>query len=111
MSGQPGVVCLTPMAWLLATWGGLRYVTPAEGRAARHPLLAAAVVGALIGIGEGIFFIAVVDRAMPPATADDAAKTLVLDAVIVAAGICICAGLSVLTALITLKRLERERAG
>jgi hypothetical protein len=31
-AGQPGVVCMTPMAWLLALWSGGQYVRLSGGR-------------------------------------------------------------------------------
>jgi hypothetical protein len=109
ISGQPGVVCVTPMAWVLATWGGTRYISLAGGRPGRRPLLGAALLGALLGVFEGIFFVVVITIAAPPVTAEDVTKTLILDVVMFVVGMLICAGLSVFTAMLTLKRYTREQ--
>ena len=111
VGGQLGVICVTPMAWLLATWSGTRYISLAGGRPARRPLLGAALLGVLLGVAEGIFFTVVTTSLLPPATPEDASKTLILDIVVFGAGIPICAGLSVFTAMLTLKRFARELRG
>lgn len=52
--GQPGVLCMTPMAWLLAIPAGLNYVAFAEGKPGRSPFLAGALVGATLGLLFGL---------------------------------------------------------
>lgn len=52
--GQPGILCLTPMAWLLAIPTGLNYVAFSEGRPGRSPFLAGALAGATLGILLGL---------------------------------------------------------
>ena len=37
LAGQPGVVCLTPAAWLLAFWSGGAYIRFSDGRPGRWP--------------------------------------------------------------------------
>ena len=54
LAGQPGVVCVTPMAWLLALWCGGRYIRLTDGRPERWPLLGPAIIGALLGLGMGV---------------------------------------------------------
>ena len=52
--GQPGIICLTPMAWLLAIPAGLNYVAFSEGKPGRNPFLAGALVGATLGLLLGL---------------------------------------------------------
>lgn len=109
LGGQPGVVCVTPMAWLLALWSGTQYVRLSKGRSERYALLGPALVGALLGTGEGIFFILVASLGMPPSTPEDALKTQALIPVIFAAGVIICAALSAFTAWLSLRRFASTR--
>ena len=107
-SHQPGVICLTPMAWLLALWSGGQYVRLSAGRPSRSQLAGPALLGAALGLLVGILFIFVTALALPAATPEDVQKTLVLDAVIVLAGVGVCAGFSTITAWLTLRRLARQ---
>lgn len=52
--GQPGIICMTPLAWLLAVPAGLNYVAFAEGKPGRIPFLAGAMVGATLGLLFGL---------------------------------------------------------
>jgi hypothetical protein len=64
-AGQPGVVCVTPMAWLMALWCGGQYVRLSSGRADQRPLPGAALVGTALGLGMSVVFI-LVSRASTP---------------------------------------------
>lgn len=110
-AGQPGVGCLTPMAWLYALWAGAAYVRLSGGRPDRIPLLGPALVGVALGFGMSAIFIVVSRQAMP--VGDDAGeieKARNLTAVISVAGAIICALFSVFTAALTLRRLRRSAA-
>jgi len=63
--GQPGVVCLTPMAWLLALPAGWNYVVFAQGRPGRQPFVAGALLGAILGLLYGLLFFGVAAYGMP----------------------------------------------
>ena len=52
--GQPGIICLTPMAWLLAIPAGLNYVAFSEGKPGRNPFLAGALLGGMLGLLLGL---------------------------------------------------------
>ncbi|MCB0184158.1 MAG: hypothetical protein KDE31_07840 [Caldilineaceae bacterium] len=52
--GQPGILCLTPLAWLLAVPTGLNYVAFSAGRPGRSPFWAGAVAGATLGLLFGL---------------------------------------------------------
>ena len=53
--GYPAVICMTPLAWLLALPIGMRVphesISPGNG-----PVIEAAVSGALLGIWQGLLF-------------------------------------------------------
>jgi hypothetical protein len=65
---QPGVICLTPMAWLLALPAGWNYVVFSHGNPGRQPLLAGAILGGLLGLLYGLFFFGVASVGMPVGT-------------------------------------------
>jgi hypothetical protein len=104
LTNYPGVVCVTPMAWLLALWCGVNYVRLSGGLPDRYPLLGPAAIGALLGLGQGLIFILVIGRAMPASTPDDISKTLLLTVVMVAGGILACAAISAFAAWLRLHR-------
>jgi hypothetical protein len=65
---QPGVICLTPMAWLLALPAGWNYVVFARGNPGRQPFLAGAILGAILGLFYGLIFFGVAAYGMPVGT-------------------------------------------
>src|SRR5688500_7041145 len=69
--GQPGVACLTPMAWLLALPAGWNYVVFAHGRPGRQPFMAGAILGAILGLLYGLLFFGVAVYGMPAGTEPD----------------------------------------
>src|SRR5688572_7420885 len=56
---QPGVVCVTPMAWLLACWVGLSCVARSRSGAKRSRLTEAGLAGGILGLLQGLLFAAV----------------------------------------------------
>ncbi|HTP11219.1 MAG TPA: hypothetical protein VMP08_23350, partial [Anaerolineae bacterium] len=52
-AGQPGVVCMTPLAWLLALWCGGRYVRLSDGQPDRFGSI---LLGAVLGLALGLIF-------------------------------------------------------
>jgi hypothetical protein len=108
-SGQPGVICVTPMAWLLALWSGGQYIRLTGGRGERKPLLGPALVGAALGVCMSVMFILVTAIALPAGSAPgEAAKAVLLDAIIGVGGILACAALSTFTGWLTLNRYRRQ---
>jgi hypothetical protein len=104
LARYPGVVCVTPLAWLLALVSGNRYVELSKGRADPQPLLAPALLGALLGLEQGIVFVLVSSLGMPPETPADAQKAAWLSVVVVVLGMLICAALSAAIAWLRLRR-------
>jgi hypothetical protein len=106
LGGYPGVVCVTPMAWLIGLWAGQR-VAATSRSAGRRPLVEAAVAGALVGLIEGVLFVAVGTQ-MPAQDAEELGQMVSFSACLVVLGVPITAGLAVLTAWLTLRRERRE---
>jgi hypothetical protein len=108
--GQPGVICITPVAWLLALWCGGEYIRRTGGREERWPMFAPALVGAVLGLCMGLFYILLSSQTMPVGTApDEIAKAQTLDITITAGGVLACAVLSMITAWLTLRRYRLRR--
>jgi len=63
--GQPGILCLTPLAWLLAVPTGLNYVAFSHGRPGRSPFFAGALAGATLGLLFGLLVWALGPALMP----------------------------------------------
>lgn len=53
---QPGVICVTPMAWLLALWVGLRCAVRTRSAQRSSRLTEAALAGAVFGLLQGVLF-------------------------------------------------------
>ena len=90
---QPGVVCVTPMAWLMAIWVGLRSV--AYTRSAEKPsrLIEAALAGGIFGLLQGVLF-AVIAPFMGNITPEERQKALLLTIVMIVLGALVAAVLS-----------------
>jgi hypothetical protein len=109
VSGQPGVVCITPMAWLLALWSGAQYAARTAGQPLKSPLLGPALLGTVLGIGFGLIFIlGISPLAAQEADPAEAAKYPGLTAAIFVGSVLVCALLSTFTAWLTRRRLARS---
>jgi hypothetical protein len=97
-SGQPGVVCITPLAWLLALWCGVRYVQLSDGFPGRW---GPALLGAALGLVMGILFVVVIGRL--PVQPDEVSKMQAITAFMVVGSIIVCTGLSVIAARVALR--------
>jgi hypothetical protein len=104
--GQPGVVCVTPMAWLLALWCGRRYVQLSDGQPDRF---GPALLGAALGLCLGLIFVLVSAQAIP-VDPSDVSKSQTLTAIMIAGGILVCAALSMFAARATLRQYSDRRA-
>jgi Na+/proline symporter len=96
---QPGVLCMTPMAWLLALPAGWNYTIFSRGRPGRSPFIAGAILGAILGLLFGLLFWVGATYAMPVGTdPDEIAKMQNMVLFILAGGMVIAALLSGLMA-------------
>lgn len=110
LSGQPGVVCATPMAWVMAFWCGGQYVRLSGGRPGRWPLLGPGLVGALLGAGMSALFILVSRLAMPVGSdPGEMIKARNLTIAISLGSLLMCTFFSMITAWITLQRYANQQ--
>jgi hypothetical protein len=94
-TGQPGVACMTPLAWLLALPAGWNYVAFSQGKPGRQPFIAGAIVGAILGLLYGVLFFGVAAYGMPVGSnPDEIAKMQNLVIFMIAGGALIAALLS-----------------
>lgn len=103
---QPGVVCMTPVAWLLALWVGILYSASSRATTKGSRLIGAAVAGAAFGALQGALF-AVVAPYMGDIKSNEQQKALMLTIIMVVAGAAVCALLSVATAAAQEKRRNK----
>jgi hypothetical protein len=105
--GYPGVICVTPMAWLMALWSGMAYARQTAGRPARRPLLAPALVGALLGLYLGLTFVVVNALSLSAGVeGEEWTRAWILSLIILALSIPVCALLSVFTAWLVRRRTQ-----
>src|SRR5512140_2179882 len=104
-AGQPGIVCMTPMAWLLALWSGRQYVRLSDGQPG---LLGPALVGAVLGLGLGLVFALVSTQAMP-VDPSEVGKSQTLTAIMIVGGVVVCTALSTFMARTALRRYARNQ--
>ena len=106
-SGYPGVVCITPMAWLLAIRTGT--VCSLRSRTQKYPtrLLEAALAGGILGLLQGVLFF-IVTPFMGPIKPEEEANTMILNLIMLGAGALIAAILSLFSAMSMKRRRKRE---
>jgi len=105
LAGQPGIICVTPMAWLLALWCGGHYIHLVGGVHGRRPLLGPGLLGAALGLCMGVMFILVSTFYMPVGPdPDEASRAQVLYVVLSLGGVIICTLLSLFTGWLTMRR-------
>lgn len=107
LAGYPGVICTTPMAWLLALRVGNLAAWRSRSAQSSRRLLEAALAGGFFGFLQGILF-AVVTPLMGSIQPDEVTRTIVLILIMIAAGISAGAGLSFFTAYLNEQRRNRE---
>ena len=103
LAGFPGVICVTPMAWLLALRVGNLCVARSRSGESSQRLSEAALAGGLLGLLEGILFLVVIPFS-GPIQADEWTQTIILTAIMVIVGIFAGAGLSFFTAYLNERR-------
>ena len=107
VAGYPGVVCVTPMAWLIALRIGNLVALRSLSDLSSQRLTEAALAGGLLGLLQGILF-GVITPFMGPIQADEWTRTVLLIIGMLIVGMLIGAGLAYTTAyLIEQKRKQR----
>lgn len=107
VAGYPGVVCVTPMAWLIALRIGNLVALRSLSDLSSQRLTEAALAGGLLGLLQGILFGAITPF-MGPIQADEWTRTILLIIGMLIVGTLIGAGLAYTTAyLIEQKRKQR----
>lgn len=110
VAGYPGVVCITPMAWLLGLSAGQRVAAVSSSPPGRRVVVEAGIAGALVGLIEGVLFVLVGSRA-ELSGAEEVQQMLAFSACIVLLGIPVTAGLAMALAWMVERRRAREEAG
>src|SRR6266498_1950296 len=105
-SGYPGVVCVTPMAWLLALRVGNICVMRSRSEASSRRLLEAALAGGFLGFLQGVLSTIIIPL-MGPIQANEWTKTIVLVLILLIVGVLSGAGLSFFTAFLNEQRKNR----
>jgi hypothetical protein len=108
--GYPGVVCVTPMAWLLALSVGLRCAMYSSSPNRRQRTLEAAAAGGILGFLQGLLFIFIVPR-MGPIADSERASAAGIGFGMLCLGVLAAAGLAALNAGLYEHRREAARGG
>jgi hypothetical protein len=106
--GYPGVVCITPLAWLLAVPVGQQVVERSELCRSNTPLYEAGVAGGLLGIFQGLLFL-LVGFIGPMPSLTDRQVALVLCLLMTFAGLFVCSAVAVFFAHLRQQQMEREK--
>ena len=105
-AGYPGVVCVTPMAWLMALQAGNICAAKSKSVTSSNRLFEAALAGGFLGLLQGILFMVVVP-AMGSIRPEEVANMGVITGVMVVMGIFAGAILSLFTAFLNEQRKKR----
>ena len=105
-AGQPGVVCVTPMAWLIALRVGNICAARSRSQLASRRLTEAALAGGLLGLLQGVLF-GVITPFMGPIQDDEWTRAIVLVLIMIVIGTFVGAGLSFFTAYLNEQRRKR----
>jgi MFS family permease len=90
---QPGVICMTPLAWLLACWVGGACVTRSRSERRATLLKEAALAGGTLGLLQGLLFV-VITAYIGEIKPEERQKALLLNLAMVALGVVVSAILS-----------------
>ena len=94
LAGYPGVVCITPMAWLIGLASGQRVAAVSRSTPGRGVLVEAGIAGALVGLIEGVLA-AIIGSRMELNGQDEVQQALGLALCAVVVGVGVCAALAV----------------
>ena len=103
LAGYPGVICVTPMAWLIALRVGNLCVARSRSQKSSQRLVEATFAGGILGLLQGILFIFGIPL-LGPIQADEWTQTIILTLFMVIVGTFTGAGLSFFTAYLNERR-------
>lgn len=101
--GYPGIVCVTPLAWLMALTVGARCASQSSSAKPGQRLLEAAFAGALFGLLQGVLFFFIAPR-LGPINADEQASATGISFGMLCVGVPVAAGLSTFIAWLVQRR-------
>jgi len=104
-AGYPGVICVTPMAWLIALRVGNICVARSTSELPSRRLLEAALAGGFLGFLQGVLFIVII-QFLGPIQADEWTRTIILMLILLVVGMFAGAGLSFFTAYLNERRRQ-----
>jgi NhaP-type Na+/H+ or K+/H+ antiporter len=105
-AGYPGVVCVTPMAWLIALRVGNICAWRSRSEQSSRRLTEASIGGAILGLLQGILFAVIISR-LQPISASDQTKSNILTLIMIVVGIFAGAGLSFFIAYLNEQRRNK----
>ncbi len=105
--GQPTVVCITPLAWLLAIPVGQQVIERSSNRYQQMSLIEAAVCGGFLGLYQGLLFLPV-GYITPGMTGQDRQLLLVLALFSILIGVFACSALAFFFAMRKQSQMEEE---
>lgn len=106
-SGYPGVVCITPMAWLLAIPTGMICSSRSRTQKFSARLLEATLAGGILGLLQGLLFFIIIPI-MGPIKPEEEANQMTLNLIMLTAGVLVAAVLSLFSAISMERRKKRE---
>lgn len=95
-AGQPGVVCITPVAWLLALRAGLAATNRSTSDSPTARKTEAALSGGLLGLLQGLLF-AIVITQLDPINTQEQTQVITITVVMILAGMLVGAFLAFFT--------------
>lgn len=107
LAGYPGVVCVTPMAWLIALRVGHLAAWRSRSAQSSRRLLEAALAGGFFGFLQGILF-GIVVPFLGTIKQNEITRTIILVLIMLGAGVFAGAGLSFFTAYLHEQRRNRN---
>jgi len=104
-AGYPGVVCVTPLAWLIAARVGIVCIRRTTSTQPARRLLEAALAGVWFGLLEGLLFIVIIQR-LGSVQPGEQASAAMLSVLMVVFGMLVGAGMSLFTAFLADRRQQ-----
>ncbi|RIK34051.1 MAG: hypothetical protein DCC55_33805 [Chloroflexi bacterium] len=105
LSGQPGVICITPAAWLLAALAGRRCVLASHTGSLPLRIGEAALAGALLGLAQAVLFVVVIVLWVDLAP-EEVGHIYQLAGLLIGIGIPVCAMLAAAVGLLQQRQLN-----